>query len=255
MKLKLDENGHVVIADGKPIYVHDDGKESPFDAAGTVATISRLNGEAKNHREGKEAALAALKAFEGIDDAGAARDALDIVKNLDQKKLVDAGEIDKVKAETIKEVEEKFALVVAERDSLKSALVSEKVGGSFARSKIIAEKLAIPADLVQARFGDAFKVEGADLVAYDKSGNKLYSRANPGELAGFDEALEMIIEAYPYKDSILKSSVGGGGGGGPGGNSSGGKGAYTRAQFDTFDQAKKAEVAREVREGKATLAD
>ena len=27
MKLKLDENGHVVVQDGKPVYVHDDGKE------------------------------------------------------------------------------------------------------------------------------------------------------------------------------------------------------------------------------------
>ncbi len=56
MKLKLDENGHVVVSDGKPVYVHDDGKEVAFDAVGTVATISRLNGEAKSHRERAEAA-------------------------------------------------------------------------------------------------------------------------------------------------------------------------------------------------------
>lgn len=254
MKLKLDENGHVVVVDGKPVYVSDDGKDVPFDVAGTVATISRLNGEAKKHREGKEAAESALKAFDGIDDADAARKALGIVKNLDQKKLVDAGEIDKVKAEAIKAVEEKYAPVVAERDTLRGALVSEKVGGSFARSKMIAEKLAIPADLVQARFGDAFKVEGNDLVAYDKGGNKLYSRANPGELAGFDEALEMIIEAYPYKDSILKGT-GAAGSGSTGGGNGGAKGSYTRAQFDGFDPSKQADVAREVREGKATLVD
>lgn len=28
MKLKLDDQGHVVVQDGKPVYVHDDGKES-----------------------------------------------------------------------------------------------------------------------------------------------------------------------------------------------------------------------------------
>lgn len=27
MKLKLDENGNVVVQDGKPVYVYDDGKE------------------------------------------------------------------------------------------------------------------------------------------------------------------------------------------------------------------------------------
>lgn len=40
MKLKLDENGTVVLADGKPVYVHDDGKDVPFDAAGAVRSVS-----------------------------------------------------------------------------------------------------------------------------------------------------------------------------------------------------------------------
>ncbi|WVM87992.1 hypothetical protein UMZ34_16740 [Halopseudomonas pachastrellae] len=85
MKLKLDENGNAVLQDGKPVYVHDDGKEVAFDAAGTVATITRLNAEAKTHREGKEAAEKALKAFEGISDPAAAIKALETVSNLDQK--------------------------------------------------------------------------------------------------------------------------------------------------------------------------
>ncbi|MDD1016905.1 hypothetical protein [Pseudomonas rubra] len=28
MKLKLDDQGHVVVQDGKPVYVHDDGKDT-----------------------------------------------------------------------------------------------------------------------------------------------------------------------------------------------------------------------------------
>ncbi|MGY2338005.1 hypothetical protein ACW9HW_02015 [Pseudomonas sp. SDO5532_S415] len=47
MKLKLDEQGHVVLQDAKPVYVHDDGKEVASDAAGTVATVTRLNTEAR----------------------------------------------------------------------------------------------------------------------------------------------------------------------------------------------------------------
>ena len=27
MKLKLDENGNAALSDGKPVYVHDDGRE------------------------------------------------------------------------------------------------------------------------------------------------------------------------------------------------------------------------------------
>jgi hypothetical protein len=260
MKLKLDEAGHVVVADGKPVYVHEDGKEIPFDAAQTVATIARLNGEAKKHREGKETAEASLKAFEGIEDAAAARRALETVKNLDQKKLVDAGEVEKVKAEAvkamedrIKSVEEKYAPVMAERDQLQNALHAEKVGGSFARSKVIADKLAIPADLVQAKFGHSFKVEGNDVVAYDGAGNKLYSRAKPGEVAAFDEALEMLIDQYPHRDSILKGS--GASGSGAQGGGQGGSRTITRAQLDQMDPLKKAETARAAGKGEVQLVD
>jgi len=234
MKLKLDEHGHVVLADGKPVYVHDDGKEIPFDAAATVATITRLNGEAKDHRVRAEKAESALKNFEGIEDAAAAKKALEVVKNLDAKKLVDAGEVEKVRAEAIKAVEDKYAPILAERDSLSAALVSEKVGGSFDRSKLIAEKLAIPADLVRARFGDAFKVENGVVVAHDKAGNKLFSREKPGEVAGFEEALGMLIDQYPHRDQILKSS-GASGGGAQGGSGAGaGKKIVTRAALDAM---------------------
>jgi hypothetical protein len=244
MKLKLNDDGFAVVQDGKPVYVHDDGREVAFDAVGTVQTISRLNGEAKTHRERAEAAEKVAKAFEGITDAEAARKALATVANLDAKKLIDAGEVDKIRAEAIKAVEDKYAPIVSERDSLQKSLVDEKVGGSFARSKMIADKLAIPADLVQARFGEAFKVEGNDVVAYDKSGNKLFSRSNPGEVAKFDEALEILIDQYPYRDSILKST--GASGGGAQGGSGGGSGGKTmsRAAFDALPPAKQAEVAR-----------
>jgi hypothetical protein len=244
MKLKLNDDGFAVVQDGKPVYVNDDGKEVAFDVAGTVATISRLNKEAQGHRERAENAEKVAKAFEGITDAEAARKALATVANLDAKKLIDAGEVDKIRAEAIKAVEDKYAPIVSERDSLQKSLVDEKVGGSFARSKMIADKLAIPADLVQARFGEAFKVEGNDVVAYDKSGNKLFSRSNPGEVAKFDEALEILIDQYPYRDSILKST--GASGGGAQGGSGGGSGGKTmsRAAFDALPPAKQAEVAR-----------
>jgi hypothetical protein len=39
MKLKLDSNNNVVVKDGKPVYVHGDGKETVFDAAGTMKSL------------------------------------------------------------------------------------------------------------------------------------------------------------------------------------------------------------------------
>lgn len=239
MKLKLDDAGHVVLADGKPVYVHDDGKEVPFDAAATVATISRLNGEARDHRVRAEQAEGRLKLFEGIDDAEAARKALATVKNLDDKKLVDAGEVERVKTEAIKAVEDRFKPIVTERDRLAQQLTDEMIGGAFARSRFIADKLAIPADLVQARFGGAFKIEGGKVTAYDAAGNKMFSRVSPGEAPGFDEALEMLVDSYPHRDTILKGSgASGGGAQGGGGNAGGGK-VMPRAAFDALPAAAK----------------
>lgn len=247
MKLKLDEAGHVVVQDGKPVYVHEDGKEVAFDAPGTVATITRLNGEAKAHREGKEAAEAKLKTFEGIEDPAAAKKALATVKSLDEKKLIDAGEVDKVKEEAIKAVRAEFEPVVAERDKLKSEIHAEKIGGSFVRSKFATDKLAIPADLVQARFEKHFALKEGRIVAKDSNGNEIYSKARPGELADFDEALEILVEHYPHKDSILKGS-GGSGSGAPanGGGNGAGQKSINRATFTALSPV---EQAKHVQEG------
>lgn len=69
MKLKTVEvNGksYAEIDDkGFPIYQHDDGKEIGFDAAQAVSKIASLNGEAKSHREAKEAAETNLAKFAG----------------------------------------------------------------------------------------------------------------------------------------------------------------------------------------------
>ena len=244
-----------------PVYVHDDGKEIPFDAATTVATIGRLNGEAKSHRERAEGAEKKLKVFEPITDVQAAVAALEMVGKLDAKKLIDAGEVDKVRSEAqkafdlrLKAVEESHQPVIKERDTLKNALVQEKVGGSFARSKFITERLAIPVDLVQARFGQAFRLENDAVVAYDSKGNQIFSRSKPGQIAEFDEALEILVDSYPYKENILKGS-GASGGGAQGGGGAGGKRTVTRTQFNAMDPATQAATAKAASAGTAVITD
>ena len=136
MKLKtvtVDNKTYAEVNEqGLPLYIHDDGKEVAHDAAQTVATISRLNGEAKTNRERYEKAESALQSFEGIEDPAAAKKALETLKNFDDKKLVDAGEVEKVKAEAIKAVEEKYAPIVQERDAYQAQLHNELIGGGFA---------------------------------------------------------------------------------------------------------------------------
>lgn len=226
MKIKtIEVNGKqyaVLNEQGLPVYVHDDGKEVGFDAPQTVSKIGQLNAEAKTHREAKEKAETALKVFDGLD-ADQAKQALQTVQNLDAKKLVDAGEVDKVKAEITEALKQTYEpqlqQLTQERDQVQSQLHQELIGGGFSRSKYIQDNIAVPVDMVQATFGKNFKIEDGKVVGYDANGQKLYSRTNPGELAGMDEALESLVGGYAHKDSILKGSGAGGGGfGGAGGN-------------------------------------
>lgn len=248
MKLKLNEQGQAVLQDGKPVYIAEDGKEIAFDVAGTVATITRLNGEAKGHRERAEAAETTLKGFEGITDPAAARKALDTVKNFDDKKLVDAGEVERVRSEAIKAYEEKYGPVVKENEALKGQLNNHLVGGAFSSSKYIAEKFAAegPAgvDIARSLFGQSLKVEDGKVVGYDANGQKLYSRARPGELATADEAIELLVDSYPHKAHILKSS-GAQGSGAHASNPQTGKKSMNRGSFDALAPGDQAAFARE----------
>src|SRR5258708_2266362 len=92
------------------------------------------------------------------------------------------------------------------------------------------------------------------LFPYTTLFRSIFSRVRPGDLADFDEALETLVENYPHRDQIMKGS-GASGSGANGGSGSGCKKAYTRAEFNTFEPAKQAEVAAAVRTGKATLND
>lgn len=213
MKLKLDENGHVVVQDGKPVYVHDDGKEVAFDAIQATNKIVELNREAKLHREAKEAVEAELRAFDGVD-IDKAKAALETVKNLDDKKLIDIGEVERVKAEAKQAYDEKLASVMKEKDDITQQYHQSVIGGAFARSKLIKDKTILPPDIAQSYFGKHFGVDkDGKLVAKLADGNPIYSRTNAGELAEFDEALEIIIGDYSYKDNILRGSQASGAGG------------------------------------------
>lgn len=253
MPFKYDEAGNIVLQEvsGKklPVYIGADGKEAPFDGDSTVATITRLNGEAMGHRQRAETAEATLKTFEGITDPAAAIKALTTVKNLDDKKLVDAGEVEKVKAEAIKSVEEKFAPTVQRAADLEAQLNQHLIGGAFSGSKFIAEKFAAegPAgvEIARALFANRFKVEDGKLVGYDAAGGKIYSRTRHGEIADADEAIELMVDAYPHKTHILKGSGASGGGAQGGGGGGGGKKTMTRAQFSQLSPVDQAKAATE----------
>lgn len=253
--IKLD-NGDEAIAmrDGKPLFTDDSGKEVAFDVAHTTSTISRLNAESKTHREAKEAAEKQLKNFEGIEDPAEAIKALTTVKNLDSKQLIDAGKVEEIKNEAIKAVEDKYKPVIEENQTLKTTLNNEMIGGRFARSTFINEKIAVPADFVEARFGKNFSIKDGKVVAVDNNGNPVYSKERPGETADFDEALEILVEAYPQKDHILKGD-GQRGSGSKGSGTGTGQGKMSRAEFDALAARDPAGASQLMAEGKTEVVD
>ena len=248
MKLKLDENGNVVVEDGKPVYVHDDGKEVAFDAVYTLGTITRLNKEAQTNREEAKQFKEKLALFGDLDPTSA-KDALNKLKNLDDKKLVDAGEIEKLKAELSQSYKDSYEPQInewkAKAEQATAALQNELIGGGFARSQFIKDKISVPADMLQATFGNNFKIEDGKTVAYDTNGQKIYSRSNPSELAGFDEALETLVGGYQYKDSILKGNQSQGGGYSGGQQNKAGQKSMPREQFEKLTPAEKSGFIRE----------
>ena len=253
MKIKLDESGHAVLSDGKPVYVADDGKEITYDPPSMHSTIGRLNREAQGHREAKETLEQQLKAFEGIDP-DQARKAIDVFQNLNDQKLVDAGKIEEIKAAAIKSVEDKYKPYVDELNKLQNELYAERIGGNFARSKFISEKLVIPADMVQATFGKHFELKDGKVIAKDASGNTIYSDANPGNPADFDEALEKLVGSYTHRDRILKGS-GHRGSGADTPDVEGGSRVVTRRQFEGMKPAEQQKVAASAREGSVKIVD
>lgn len=250
MPFKFNSDGTIAVDAEKklPIFVHSDGREAPFDADSTVATIGRLNGEAKSHREAKEAAELRLKSFEGIEDGPAALAALETVKNIKAGDLTTAAKVQEIKDAAAKSANEAVAAATRAAEETQRTLTEQNtkltqdlnnhiIGGSFAGSKFIADKLAIPADIAQKVFGDRFKVDNGKLVPMDQNGQPIFSATNHGNHADFEEALQVMVGQYANKDMILKGS-GASGGGATGGGSGGGDGkTMTRAQWDSASQS------------------
>jgi len=232
MKLKTIEIEGVTYAEtesGMPVYVDDDGKTTTYDSVAMHASIRNLNHESKTQREAKEALETQIKAFEDIDPE-AARKALETIKNMDGKKLIDTGEVERLKKEITDSFQKKLDDSNTENESLRSQYSSEKLNSAFASSDYIKEKLAVPSDMAQATFAKHFVFKDGKINPVDVNGNPIYSDSNPGDVATFDEALEKIVKQYPHRDSILKGSGHNGSGAEPPG--AGGKRTITRKQFE-----------------------
>ena len=224
MKLKLDENGHVVVKGGFPVWVAEDGAEIAYNVPDLVNKISAVNAESAGRRKDIDALTSQLKAFDGIDPEKA-KAALETVANLDAGKLIDAGKVDDLKMEIKKSYDGKIsdlekALADSKKDSADRLAAKEAsirtllVKGIFHSSAFLKDKTVLPSDVAYASFGRHFEVkeENGELrVVATMNGQPIFSRSDPGTFAAPEEALEAIIDKYPMKDRILKAPDGGSG--------------------------------------------
>lgn len=250
LKLKLDDDGHVVLRDGQPVY-SDGDREIAFDFARAKATIKELSEERDEHlgeierlkRENRDV----TKRYKKLEDRGgpeAAIKALDTIagleaEDLDAKEL--AGRVEAQEAE-IHTLREQLKTKEEETATLQRDFEFKTVSDHFGSSPIVREQLVpMPVAFWMRNFKDHFKLENGKLVAYYQSGRKVYSsNANTAsEPADFDDALRLIIEQdYPSeKDKFFRESgAAGSATGGESGLPRGAHGVRTRKDLKTLAQ-------------------
>ena len=244
MKLKFDDKGAVVTVEKEgvhfPIYIHEDGKEVDVDVPNLFAKVAEISTEAKTRRQENSALKEKFKIFEGIEDLekfkNDATAAIETVKNFDDKKLVDAGKVEQIKAQIIEVKDEEIRQVHNSYQQMKNEYDTKLVqkdgqiyelaiSNKFAQSPLFSgpnRKYKIPADMAETKFSRQIKLEDSKdgklrEVGYKLNGEPIYSRKNPGELAYFDEFMPEIIDEYPNKDDLIETEAGSGSGGGGGG--------------------------------------
>ena len=251
---KKDDAGNLVVdGTGNPIWVDANGGEKALEAN----AIARLNSEAKTLRTRAEEAEGALSKYKGpdgkpIDPAKA----IDTVSKLDAKQLIEAGEVDKVREQVAQQYVGQINELKSGNEQLSSQITNMRIDSVFQGSDFLRDNIAIPRDFVEAALRSNFKTnDKGEVLAYDKSGNPLMSKKNAGEYASGDEALQLLIDMHPQKDTILRAQPQGGSGNqGHGGN--GGRGnVISRKQFDALDQQGRADAAAAMQKGELKIAD
>ena len=247
---KLDKDGKIEMKDGNPVWIDANGGEGVLSGD----TISRLNGEAKALRIRAETAETALAPFKDIDPVVAKKAIADIAK-IDTKKLIDAGEVDRVRTEIAAQYTGQIDELKKANGVLSTNLDNMTINGIFAQSDFVANSIAVPRDMFEATFRQNFKIKDGKVEAYDKSGNRIMSKAKIGEYAEPGEALEILVDQHPQKATILKANQNSGGGNNGGGGNRPGNRVVRRADFAKMSPHEQAQTAAEQTKGTVSIID
>lgn len=221
---------------GNPVWVHEnDGKEVGVDAQHYFTKIPELIADVKKHKDAKRAVDEELQniknQFEGITDVEAAKKAMDQVKNIKDKKLIEAGKLEEVKSQmqeqfngilekTNKDWQDKYTLLEGKYNVANKQVHGLTISNTFKSSPLLTgpDKITgVPVEMIENYFGPHFKPVdvGGSMVPVGYIGDKeIMSPSKPGEYATFDEAITVLINASPFKDQILAGANNSGAGGG-----------------------------------------
>ena len=244
--IEIEGTTYLVMQDGKPVYTMDDGTDQPVDPSSMHSKILELNKEGATRRARITELEDAAKAFEGITDPAAAVKALETVANLNDKQLVDAGEVERVKNAAIEALKETYEPLENENKELKSQLHNALVGGEFGRSTYLTEKTTMSPTMAEALFGKHFTVKDGKIEAKGPDGNPIYSPdpGRAGEVATFDEALAVLIKGHPDQKRVLQGANQDGSGGQGGGDGGDTGGTITRADYEKLPHDQRREVLK-----------
>lgn len=255
LKLNPETKQPIIEDDGRIIYVDSDGKELGLNPPAMYSKISDLGKENQKHRLKADELKQKLEQFNGIEDLTKwkekADEALKTVENFNDKEWLKADKVDKLKADITSAYEEKIkqlSEIYSGKETELQTKIDEKsnqirkllISKYFAMSQYFSgggdkSKTILPSNIAEDHFGKHFKIEngpdGLPVVrAFYQNGEPVLSRQNPGEPAEFEEAIGLIIDKYPGKESILRS-------GSQGSGSTGGTGTNTAT--NDIDQLKK----------------
>ena len=236
----IEQEGVVGIAtneNGLPIMVDDKGVETGIDAIHLLGKVPALQEEAKNHRlktkEVQDEFDVFKERFAGIEDPVKAREALTRIQDVEGQNLIDANDAETLRKQLQAAHDEELVgikknydtkitelndFIAVQQGDIFDALVLQKFNSSAWFSGETPKTHLFP-EVAKDHFGRHFKVEKnpngkSSVVGYniggENDGQKIFSIERPGELAGFDESIGIIISKHPQRGVIMKASFGGG---------------------------------------------
>jgi len=231
MKLKLDSNGNAVLVDGHPVYVYEDGTESPLDAKTTISGLEKKNlaleEEKERHFKKANDFKKELKKFEGIDPVKYS-EAMEKFKAIDDNKLVDENGVAALKKQMTTIFDEEKDSIhqsykktldenATETKSLHNVIYDLAIKNKFATDPHFSGEKPLtiyPAEDAAKIFGHNFETKIKDgkleIIAKDNEGKPILSKKNHGEPASFGEAITQLVATHAKSNAILRNAKTGG---------------------------------------------